>query len=605
MAEVAHGSDRSRPHVRAVVLNWNSAWFTRRCIDALVRTEYPRDRLEVVLVDNGSVDGSLERLRSWFPDLHIIANGANLGFAEGCNRAMRDRSGVDAIALINNDTVVDPGWLTPLVDAMFADPTVGAASARLVLEPGFIALDVTSDGPVGVRHVSTDGEVVTRALRFEGFEAVSDSAWPLDVTHRLPGGRGRIWVPASTDVESLSVRFDGSASVSVAVGRETAGGAAGREVTFAVGPDRVHLLNGIGTARNERCEGYDRHFGVPEGELAEERDGVVEVQGVCGGAALLRSTMLDDVGLLDPRLFAYYEDTDLSWRASRAGWRLVAVPASRVGHAFGAAGGSLARGFFHLDRRNWWLTAERNGTETERRVVRAEVRREIRTAVRANVAGRLKRRRLPSLALIGAWVRIVADHAVERTRRDHPARGQTGVQPTSSVLGRFQPRPRPSVPASRPWGPVPVRVDVTGLLEAGGGPPPGTARRWGPTGRAAARHLLRSLLQDHPELDLVVVHDDGSGGSVVAGPPALAEILEVAPVGPRPADDPIPSAEVDAPVVLRLRAEGPVDPRVRRWTWGLVEAGPHADADAIAAALVVARRSSVSRPAMGTRTLGE
>ena len=106
------------PYVRVVVLNWNSAWYTRRCLEALAATEYPADRVEVVLVDNGSVDGSLERLRDWFPDIRVVANGANLGFAEGCNRAMRDRDGVDAVALINNDAVPSPGWLRPLVDAL-------------------------------------------------------------------------------------------------------------------------------------------------------------------------------------------------------------------------------------------------------------------------------------------------------------------------------------------------------------------------------------------------------------------------------------------------------------------------------------------------------
>ena len=66
------------PYVRVVVLNWNSAWYTRRCLEALAATEYPADRVEVVLVDNGSVDGSLERLRDWFPDIRVVANGANL-----------------------------------------------------------------------------------------------------------------------------------------------------------------------------------------------------------------------------------------------------------------------------------------------------------------------------------------------------------------------------------------------------------------------------------------------------------------------------------------------------------------------------------------------
>src|SRR5690348_14601882 len=93
------GMDPSRlPRVRVVVLNWNSAWFTLRCLRALARTDYPADRLEVVLVDNASMDGSLERVRAAFGDVRVVRNERNLGFAEGCNRAMRDLDGIDAVA---------------------------------------------------------------------------------------------------------------------------------------------------------------------------------------------------------------------------------------------------------------------------------------------------------------------------------------------------------------------------------------------------------------------------------------------------------------------------------------------------------------------------
>ena len=101
-------SQRTPPRVRVVVLNWNSWWFTRRCLRSLAATDHPADRLEVVLVDNGSIDGSLERLCHEFTGVTVVRNGANLGFAEGCNRAMRDLDGVDMVALVNNDAVVRP-----------------------------------------------------------------------------------------------------------------------------------------------------------------------------------------------------------------------------------------------------------------------------------------------------------------------------------------------------------------------------------------------------------------------------------------------------------------------------------------------------------------
>ncbi|HPU39237.1 MAG TPA: glycosyltransferase family 2 protein [Microthrixaceae bacterium] len=507
------------PFVRVVVLNWNSAWFTRRCLRSLEETDYPADRFEVVLVDNGSIDGSLERLRDWFPELRIVENGENLGFAEGCNRAMRARGGVDAIALINNDAVADAGWLRAMVDALGVDDRIGAVSARLVLEPGFVRVDVRVAGTVDVDKVRIDGVDVTGAVRYSGFEAVSNAAWPLDITHRLHGGSATMWVPAGASVGEVELRFAGDGLVTLLHdGEESTISAPGVSV-LAAGSERTRLLNGIGTARNERAEGYDRHYGVPEGTLAEERESVVDVDGVCGGAALLRSTMLDEVGLFDPRLFAYYEDTDLSWRATRAGWRMVAAPAARVEHAFGASGGSRAVGFFHLDRRNWWLTAERNATEPQRSLVRSEVRREVRTAVRSNIAGRLKRRHLPSVVLVRAWVAIVADHASEARRRNHPAFGPVGSRPTAKVVGRFQPKSRPGIPGPRPWGPVHLQIAVDDLIAAS------TPLGWRPEDVVSATTVVRALLQDHPELDVVATVVRPDGARRVASPRQMATLL--------------------------------------------------------------------------------
>ena len=87
------------------------------------------------------------------------------------------------------------------------------------------------------------------------------------------------------------------------------------------------------------------------------------VRGFSGGGVLLRREMLVEIGLFDPRFFAYYEDTDLAWRARRGGWSTVAVPESVIHHAYGASGGHRAKGFFFLDRRNWMLTAFRNGDQ--------------------------------------------------------------------------------------------------------------------------------------------------------------------------------------------------------------------------------------------------
>ena len=89
-------------------------------------------------------------------------------------------------------------------------------------------------------------------------------------------------------------------------------------------------IDGFGRAR-------DRDFRVPLAQLSRT-DG--EIDGVSGGAALLRASMLRDIGLFDPAYFAYYEDVDLSLRAARAGYRSFYVRGAAARHRFGATFGA-------------------------------------------------------------------------------------------------------------------------------------------------------------------------------------------------------------------------------------------------------------------------
>ena len=76
------------PKVSIIILNWNSYEVTRDCLASLEKIDYPNR--EVVLVDNGSVDGSPDRLAREFPAVRLIRNERNLGFAGGNNVGMRD-----------------------------------------------------------------------------------------------------------------------------------------------------------------------------------------------------------------------------------------------------------------------------------------------------------------------------------------------------------------------------------------------------------------------------------------------------------------------------------------------------------------------------------
>ena len=117
--------------VATVILNWNGLADTIECIHSCQRLAYGQNML--LVVDNGSTDGSVAKLREQFPELRIIGVGANLGFAGGCNVGIRAalEAGAEFVWLLNNDTTVDPAALGELVAALRTRPTVGIAGSKI------------------------------------------------------------------------------------------------------------------------------------------------------------------------------------------------------------------------------------------------------------------------------------------------------------------------------------------------------------------------------------------------------------------------------------------------------------------------------------------
>lgn len=443
------------PRVGVVVLNWNAAWLTARCIRALLATEYPADRLDIVVADNASIDGSLERLRHDLPGVRYLANEANLGFAEGCNRAVRALApDVDIVALVNNDAVVSPGWLRPLVQALAADPGCGAACPKMLLETPFFDVEVevaVESLPARLVSVHSDGIDVTGRCVMDGVDVRVDPLVPWSFVRTLNG-------PATVSVPIATVRPRRIEIVLDESGPDLV-------VDVPAGAPTVRRINCTGTELTPWGEGVERRFGEPDrADLGNE-----EVTGWSGGAVALRRSMLDEIGLFDPRFFAYYEDTDLAWRSRRAGWHTTFVAESVVDHLHGGSGGSASGAFFFLNYRNWLWTNLRNGDA--RRIV-AAVRRAWHYSwpyTRRNVVGRVRRLQRPDMTITAAWGRVLAGVA-EGVGPIVAARGvghAVGREASSHVRSRFM--PASSIPTPRHWpgGPRIVYVDVSETLRSG------------------------------------------------------------------------------------------------------------------------------------------
>jgi GT2 family glycosyltransferase len=284
---------RPNPRVSVITLNWNKWEDTIECLESLCDVAY--QNCDVVVVDNGSEEGSLEKLKEYCADktrarprysaasgdkgqikiteftrpqadsaadrnlgeyreaghsrdITLIENERNYGFAEGNNIAIRfllRSSPPDYILLLNNDTTVESGFLTELVAAAESDERVGIAGAK------------------------------TYYYDFNGSRNVINSA----------GGRFNVWIGKPTHVG----------------------------------------INKIDNGQYDKARVVDY------------------VEGSC---LLIKRETIEDIGLLNPYLFGW-EDVDWCLKARDHGWRCVYAPNAKIWHKVGASlGGTF--GYTHL-----------------------------------------------------------------------------------------------------------------------------------------------------------------------------------------------------------------------------------------------------------------
>lgn len=240
----------SCPRVGVVILNWKRPQDTLACLGSLEKLDYAE--VEVAVVDNGADMAGRQQIRERFPQVHLIVNQRNLGFAAGCNVGIEFLldQGVDYVLLLNDDTEVAPDMLSQLMWVGERNPDVGVLGPKIYY-------------------------------------------------HRAPGNV--IW---------------------------SAGG----------------TVNAFGETG---------HRGVDEPDSASGQAVECEdVDYVTGCAILVKRQVIETVGMLDPRFFAYFEETEWCARARRAGFRVVYVPGAQMWHKLEPTDRPSSRLYIYLSTRN-------------------------------------------------------------------------------------------------------------------------------------------------------------------------------------------------------------------------------------------------------------
>ena len=403
----------TEPRIRIVVLTYDGGQMTIDCLTSIRALDWPSDRLEVVLVDNGSLDDVAERVRREFPEVVVLEPLANLGFAGGCNLGIRHgvegslAEHFDHVALINNDATIESTWLRSMVAAMEGADDIGGVASKMLFADRFHGLTINVDGveasdPGRALGVCLSAVRINEArdddrLRFdEGFHGPVDpdrardeefARWTRDRAElRLVAGSGapgRVSLRLSAkEAHDVTLRSDID-TVTARIGEH--GERQATWVEIEVGEAEFDVINNVGSELYRMGFAGDRGFTERDTDQYEEG---CEVFAWCGGAALLRAAHLDAVGLFDEHLFLYYEDTDLAWRARRAGWRHVYEPSATVRHRHAQTsevGSDVFR--FHTERNRLLVTAR----NAPLRLVALTLLAETRHCVRVNLALLVKR----------------------------------------------------------------------------------------------------------------------------------------------------------------------------------------------------------------------
>lgn len=125
--------------VSIIILNWNTKELLRQCLESLKKSRGDL-RTEVIVVDNGSKDGSPQMVKKDFPQAKLIRNKQNLGFAKGNNQGIKVATG-DFVMLLNSDTIVRKGAIEKLAVYLIKSPEIAAVSPLLLNKNGSIQKD--------------------------------------------------------------------------------------------------------------------------------------------------------------------------------------------------------------------------------------------------------------------------------------------------------------------------------------------------------------------------------------------------------------------------------------------------------------------------------
>lgn len=363
------------PLLSIITVNYNGKAFLKDLLDSVGRLNYPQSRIQMIVVDNHSTDGSVAYIRQHYPWAEVVPLKANLGYAGGNNQGFKQAQG-RYIALINNDCVLEPGWAKEML-ALFAesqDSKIGAVGSKVVFYYPYMPLKICPQGrdraepeaAIGISSVTLAqaGEAAGRSIKYlQGFcpprqqKGGQQVYWTRgQALLALPIAQHKkdlVWEAAvywGEGAQGLHVKVGGHLIARIEAAQQP------QQVRVRVPKSLfVHkkdLINACGIAVNRSFYARERGFlCFDEGQFEKN----TEVFGLSGTSFMIDRRMLEDVGCFDSGFFTYYEDIDLFWRARLRGWKSFVAPKAVARHHHCGTGREWSYAFTYYVLRNRML----------------------------------------------------------------------------------------------------------------------------------------------------------------------------------------------------------------------------------------------------------
>jgi GT2 family glycosyltransferase/ubiquinone/menaquinone biosynthesis C-methylase UbiE/uncharacterized coiled-coil protein SlyX len=367
--------------VSVIIVNYNGKHHFAELFASLAGQTHRR--FEIIVVDNGSKDGSVEYLKSQPQTIKLISLNENLGFAEANNIGAEEACG-EALLLLNNDTRAEPTLIQQLIDSLNRFPSAAATGPKIRFYHPFVTIKLNlprgGGAQLNMEHLIRNFAHYPKFFFSSGFSEIASKD---GVILRHISERANLMLPLPADGKSISLPLR-SSGANCQISLEIHGQTIQQELTSDTWSDvniNVEgvpgnwLINNAGSSVTEQGEVSDRAFGVSDDGSWDQEE---TVTALCGCAMMLRREALaDDEPLFNAHYFTYFEDTDLSLRLRRKGFDLVYCPAGIVYHKHASTSGENSPAFRYYVNRNRQLFYAANFQQSFAEASRARARDEL------------------------------------------------------------------------------------------------------------------------------------------------------------------------------------------------------------------------------------